>query len=186
MRKWDGYGWSSSEVDGDTELRLEARATHPRSRMQLNARVFCAVPALSRASADPEVESRLILHGSADTRNARGYDPIGEVDFDRFDPGVSPVSVDHIVPVWTVGGDSSRDIARSRKFRKAVRRFEAASDGCAGPADPSSPPQLAPIEPTPLRDAASELCDRLAWHRLVDVSSPAHSPGYSPAYSPNI
>jgi hypothetical protein len=174
MRTWDGYGWSAAAVDGDTALRLDATATHPRSRRQLSTRVFCAVPALSRGrTADPEEEARIV--GSINTSATREAFPIGEVDFARFDPGVCAVSVDHIVPQWTAGGESSRDIARSRAFRKAVRQYAKVPE-VPGADDAAS---VNPSPPQPFREAqasaepATALLEKNGspeWHTLVKAS----------------
>ena len=181
MRTWDGYGWSAAAVDGDTELRLDARATHPRSRRQLSTRVFCAVPALSKGrTADPAVESQLVL-GSIDTSLTRELYPIGEIDFARFDPGVCAVSVDHVGPVWTPGGESSRHIARSRKFRKAVKQYSAAmqhAPECGGEIVQPSPAASFIEESAPAGSLGGLLlheqqaCTKTTdtWQRLVDAS----------------
>jgi hypothetical protein len=113
MQAWDGYGMSPEEVDGDSRMRLDAEATHPRSRLQLSTRVFTAVPDLSRGN-DPDGQ---VLFGGP---RERPCDSLSEHDFDRFVPGVCAAAVEHVVPPWTAGGASSRDISRSSRFQRAL------------------------------------------------------------------
>ena len=175
LRLWDGYGWSAAAVDGDTALRLDAKATHPRSRVQLHTRVFCAVPGLARGQADPETEARVTA--AVDTSATREAFPIGEVDFQRFDPGVRTVHVDNLVPHWTAGGDSSRDIARTRRFRKAVDRFAAATATghlVASAGDDHSPETAAPAVSSSaiMGDACFAVgAGGDAWQRLLAAST---------------
>jgi hypothetical protein len=129
LRPWDGYGWNVGDVESDSHLRLDGQRTRPQSRLQLCSRVFSAAPALCRATGDPALESR--VRQSVDTsciKRAPGV-RVAETDFHRFDPGYCPVPVEHVVPVWTAGGASSRDIARTRRFRKA---FSASSSPSCG------------------------------------------------------
>ena len=121
LRAWDGYGLSSARIDADSDMRLGAVVTHARSRMQLDKRVFTAAPDLSMPSGDAD-DSGLDGDAGLDTRGSRCYKAqVSEADFDRFDPGYSMPSVDHIIPPWTLGGAMSRDIARSGRFKRLLR-----------------------------------------------------------------
>jgi hypothetical protein len=111
---WDGYGMNVNAVDNDTKLRLESEVTHTRTKMQLPKRIFTALPNLAVGTSKPEVEATLI--NPIDTSSVRLCDRLAEKSFDRFDPGVCTVEVDNVVPPWTRGGDSSRDVSRSDEF----------------------------------------------------------------------
>jgi hypothetical protein len=118
LRYWDGYGMAPCDVDGDSQLKHEAKWTNPRSRQQLSTRVFGAAPDLSRGEVMPNIESTLIAGG--DTSYQRQCGRLAEQDWDRFAPNVDVQCVEHIVPQWTWGGDSSRDIARSKDFLETI------------------------------------------------------------------
>ena len=157
LRKWDGYGPSGARVDGDTKLRLEAERTRPRARLQLCSRVFSAAPNLSKARGESGLEARVMTGvDTSCSRRAPGL-RMSEADFDRFDPAVAAVPVEHIVPAWTAGGASSRDIARTKKFRKALGCAEA-DDGTFGAIGGVSGATLA-------ADTSK------SWRRLVSLAS---------------
>lgn len=127
LRLWDGFGMAPGAVSKDTELRLDAAATRGRSKLgrQLATRIFTAAPDLAHGTGDPDRESSM-RHESGNAGAAGVCPPrrqqVSEADFDRFDPGVCARSVDSIVPPWTEGGASSRDIARRRAFQRALHR----------------------------------------------------------------
>jgi hypothetical protein len=171
----DGYGVSPVAV-GIDDMRLGAEQTKHRARNQLCTRVFSASPSLSRGQGEPELEMRMragvstsgINHPSKCDLREDYWVSVSELDFDRFAPGVCAVPVEHIVPKWTHGGSSSRDISRSSGFRRALSRAERSRRRTADPALGDShafggvsgaPGSLA--EPDPR-----------AWRRLVMRASP--------------
>jgi hypothetical protein len=163
LRKWDGYGPSGSRVDGETRLRLDAERTRPRTRLQLCSRVFAAAPNLASARGEPALEARVIV--GADTscsRRAPGL-RVSEADFSRFDPGVCAVPVENVVPAWTAGGSSSRDIARTKRFRRALGRTAVR---CASS---SASPSFGSVSGADVAEAAPSAS---TWRRLVSVASP--------------
>lgn len=134
LRAWDGYGWNVSRIDEDTDMRLGSISTHSKSRMQLNKRVFTAAPDLGLVSAlqdpfegcyddaDEEGDTLGITNGTnIGTRGCNSRADVSETDFNRFDPGYCPPTIDHIISPWVAGGAMSRDIARSRRFQKLLR-----------------------------------------------------------------
>lgn len=110
----DGYGFHGCRVDADSRLKLEAELTNERFKQQLFPRVFGAVPDLAKGRLLPNVESRLI-HG-VDTTSDRQCNRTAEKQLFRPVPCVDVQRVENIVPTWTWGGDSSREIARSPAF----------------------------------------------------------------------
>ena len=113
----NGYGFTTScEVDRDTELRLNGKLTHEKPKTQLFTRSFVAVPDLSKGTAVPNLESRL-MEGD-DTSQVRECHRLSEQDYNRFTP-MLPYLKDtvqnpkNIITPWTFGGDSSRDIMRN-------------------------------------------------------------------------
>jgi len=164
LRKWDGYGPSGSRVEGDTRLRLDAERTRPRARLQLCSRVFSAAPNLASARGEPGLEARVTAGvDTSCSRRAAGL-RVSEADFGRFDPGVCAVPVDNVVPTWTVGGSSSRDIARTRRFRKALGHAEARSASAVASASFGS------VSGASVAEASSPSVT--TWRRLVSVASP--------------
>jgi hypothetical protein len=139
MMTWDGYGMGPGAVECDGRMRGAARTTRQRAKTQLPKRVFFAAPDLAHGGATTEaaveVESRF-LSGGVDTSAVRRCHRLGETQIDRFFPGVCQVDVRHIVPEWTAGGASSRDISRSAAFRTLV----ASGAVGAGPATARRPP----------------------------------------------
>ena len=139
MMTWDGYGMGPGAVECDGRMRGAARTTRQRAKTQLPKRVFFAAPDLAHGGATTEaaveVESRF-LSGGVDTSAVRRCHRLGETQIDRFFPGVCQVDVRHIVPEWTAGGASSRDISRSAAFRDLV----ASGAVGAGPATARRPP----------------------------------------------
>ena len=142
LRAWDGYGWNVARIDTDTRLRMGSIATHSRARMQLNKRVFTAAPDMAMSSALPDpFDDDCFCDGETDgdgdghdgqvgllegtnigTRGCNSRAAISEANYNRFDPGYCPPTVDHIIGPWVAGGAMSRDIARSGKFKKLLRR----------------------------------------------------------------
>jgi hypothetical protein len=107
----DGHG---------TCIRKDA-CMRPRARKQLSTRVFVALPDLAHGGVQDAgmaaAESIAFTSGFADSCLPAPRASLGDVDFDRFDPVLCMPDVKHIVPAWTAGGASSRDIARSLPFR---------------------------------------------------------------------
>ena len=169
MHTWDGYGWNVAEVDRDTRLRLESRNTHPRSKVQLSTRVFVAAPDLAQAGVPPFSDAdaaEVIFPGPRE----HPCESLTEVDYDRFVPGICAIPVDNIVPSWTYGGDSSRDISRSAKFQKALRK------SCGGP-PPLPMPAVAEelwAASTPEIDAADD--NNKCRARLLRATRPSPKP----------
>jgi hypothetical protein len=124
-----GYGLERSVIDGDSQLRMDQQMmTQNGEKTQMNVRTFHAVPNLSRGALLATNESQLVHGGmsTTDTRNCRyECENTVEVDFDRYDPCLmyTPVNVENIVPRWTHGGASSRDITLSDKFQKNMRKL---------------------------------------------------------------
>jgi hypothetical protein len=116
LHRWNGFGIDPAAVDVDSEVKHAREATRPGGRQQLPpGRVFHAVPDLSQpgaafVGADPN---------GIDTSGVR-CEPLAERDFARFDPGVAPVDVAHVVPQW-----------RPTASRDASRVAGAGTSGCA-------------------------------------------------------
>jgi len=122
---WNGFGLDGSIIDGDSEIRA-SKLTNFKERTQMSVRTFTAAPNLRCGVPMPTKESRLIQGGeiTTDARNCRPVDSnVVERDFDRFDPCLldHPVDVKNIVPDWTRGGASSRDIALSQPFQSQMQ-----------------------------------------------------------------
>lgn len=118
LRFMDGHGFAPCDVDNDSRLRQASRWTHSRNRQQLANRVFTAVPDLARGVLYPNIESTLL--SAQDTTLLRQCHRLGEQTWSRFTPNVDVQCADHIIPSWTWGGDSSRDIARSKEFLASI------------------------------------------------------------------
>lgn len=124
LQVWDGFGVAPEVIDCDAMMRM---ATEDASLMgradgrQLSNRVFVAAPSLANKRPDPRHEIAII--SGIDTSDTRRCFRLGEQVVDRFDPGVCPIPVNHVVPPWVAGGVFSRDIGRSEDFQKAVRKF---------------------------------------------------------------
>lgn len=121
LRCFDGYGVAGNLIDMDSEVRNNDRSTRPTiGRQQLCARVFTAAPSLGRGRSIPVVESALI--NGQDTSGERSCSRWAEQPFDTLHPAVCRVPVHHIVPAdgLPATGVSSRDIARSPEFLKAM------------------------------------------------------------------
>ncbi len=126
---WLGFGLDTCHVDDDSRLRQSKdRLTNTRGRQQLSVRTFEAGPDLSRGQQrgvanDDGFGVVGSLRAGMDTSVLKSCSRTTEKDFQRFQPNVCPVGVEHIVPTfWVHGGASSRDIARSEGFLKAVGR----------------------------------------------------------------
>lgn len=118
MHFWDGYGISPCDVEGDSRLKHQAKWTNAKERQQLPKRVFTSAPDLSRGEVHANTESVLI--SGQDTSSLKHCGKLAEVTFDRFVPGVEVQCVESIIPTWTWGGDSSRDITRSKEFLASI------------------------------------------------------------------
>jgi hypothetical protein len=114
LRPWDGYGIDNGRVDVDSHFKNHAIWTNDPSKQQLKTRTFTAVPDLHRGRSMPDRESALI--NGQDTTSNRMCNPITEKQLDVFHPTVLPVCTKHIIPTWTRGGESSREISRSPEF----------------------------------------------------------------------
>ena len=124
LHTWDGYGWNVAGVDDDSRMRLNSVVTHGKSRIQLNNRVFVAAPDFGIAAADPcteceDPDDEPINDGGVSTRGCSRA-RLSETDYNRFDPGYCPPSLENIIPSWAMGGARSRDISRSKRFQKLV------------------------------------------------------------------
>lgn len=178
MHASDGHGLPAAEVDGDSRMRLTAESTHSRTRLQLSTRVFTAAPDLSRGNRGSGAgdgragaDDLAMLVGAL---RQKPCDSLSERDYDRFSPGVCTVGVEHIVPPWTAGGASSREIARSSRFQRALGRSERAAGGWPVP-EPADERSVA--APMPISDASAQAAaegatsgDR-AWRRLFRVGA---------------
>lgn len=156
---WKGFGVDSIIVDADSELR-DMQLTHHGERSQMSVRTFLAAPNLARGAHLPSEESRLIQGGqvTTDARNCRTVDANAvERDFDRFDPCLldNPVSVDNIVPQWTRGGASSRQISLTQPFQKSMQSLRAKEASQSRPVYAATSPQEARATPAPASDAAA-------------------------------
>jgi hypothetical protein len=127
--KWMGYGLERSVIDRDSDLRMDQQMmTQHGEKTQMNVRTFHAVPNLSRGALLAVKESQLV-HGAITTTDARNCrnecENAVELDFDRYDPSLmyTPVNVDNIVPKWTHGGASSRDISLSEAFQNNMQKL---------------------------------------------------------------
>jgi hypothetical protein len=115
---WDGYGIAPCDVEGEGQLNHASAWTNAKERQHLPKRVFTSAPNLARGIIQPNTESVLI--SGEDTSSLRECGRLAERDFDRFVPGVQVQCVEHTVPSWTWGGDSSRDITRSKDFLASI------------------------------------------------------------------
>lgn len=115
LRSWHGYGnVDRSKVDVDSELRNDKIWTNTPYKTPLHTRTFVAVPDLVRGPPKPVTEAKIM--SGVDTTLRYRCDPLSEKQFQVFHPTVMPVCVKHLIPPWTHGGDSSRDINRSPEF----------------------------------------------------------------------
>lgn len=109
-----GYGLDPTFIDVDSRMHTSRdQLTHGRSRQPLASRVFTAAPDFGRGGLVSDVESSLL--SGHDTSVMRECGHVTEVDWNRFDPGVCPSSVENIVNPWPIG-EPSREIARSAAF----------------------------------------------------------------------
>ena len=114
----DGFGLAPCDVDEDSALKHKQTWTNPRYRQQLRTRVFGAIPDLARGAPKPATES--ILISGQDTTYMRQCSRLAEMNWDRFAPNVDVQCEEHVIPEWTWGGDSSRDISRSKEFLQSI------------------------------------------------------------------
>ena len=118
LRYVDGYGVAPCDIDGDSRLRRQTdSARNARERQTLRKRVFGAAPDRSRGLPRPTAESMLVF--GQDTARDRQCQHAAEATWDRFHPCVD---VQHATPIPDdpLTGVSSRDIARSREFLRAI------------------------------------------------------------------
>lgn len=151
---WDGYGLNRGVINGDSEMRMHRLTQHGDRGPSLNVRTFHAVPDVSRGASMPNRESALIYGGisAADQRSERGpHENTIEVDFDRYDPVLieRPRKVDNIVPKWTRGGDSSRNITRTDAYLEKMRQARKLGT-------PNEPPPYAAHDPTTIATSFAE------------------------------
>ena len=118
LRPWTGFGIDKCRVDDDSRLRNDKIWTNTPWKTQWDARTFVAVPNLGRGRPMPTTESRLL--SGQDTTSSRQCGSLSEKQYDVFHPTVLPVCPKHVVPDWTWGGDSSRDINRSPEFMESI------------------------------------------------------------------
>lgn len=114
----DGKGPAPCDIDRDSLLRQGKAWTHAKQRQQLRNRVFTSAPDLARGRGYPTLESALL--SAQDTTIIKQCNRLGEKSFDRFTPNVDVQCVQNIIAPWTWGGDSSRDIARSKEFLQSI------------------------------------------------------------------
>lgn len=116
-----GFGIDPTSVDVDSHLHTARDLlTHGRTRQPLASRVFTAAPDLGRGGLATDVESSLL--SGHDTSAIRQCGPkVTEIDWNRFDPGVFPASVENVVLPWPIG-EPSREIARSAAFLRGLVR----------------------------------------------------------------
>lgn len=117
LRFQQGFGTPvSSAMDDSSKIRDEF-GWNPRGRVQLNTRIYGAVPNLSHGTPNPEQESSL-WHVKYDMVNRE----ITEVDTSRFVPLIQPISQSiqdpkHIVPSeWVNGGEDTRGRLRDPEY----------------------------------------------------------------------
>jgi hypothetical protein len=118
LRPWKGYGIDKCNVDVDSKIKYGKIWTNDPSKTQWDTRTFQAVPNLWRGRPMPVTESRLI--NGQDTTSDRQCGSLSERQFDVFHPTVLPVCAKHIIPEWTWGGQSSRDVNRSPEFLESL------------------------------------------------------------------
>ena len=111
-----GVGYTTScDVDNDSLLRIE-QDKKLRMRNQMFTRTFQAAPDLSRGDVNVVNESK--IQQGANTLGAYNCD---EKPFDVFTPMLpclakSVQDVDHIIPQWQRGGESTRDTIKQKEF----------------------------------------------------------------------
>ena len=111
-----GVGYTTScDVDNDSLLRIE-QDKKLRMRNQMFTRTFQAAPDLSRGDVNVVNESK-IQQGA----NTLGTYNCDEKPFDVFTPMLpclakSVQDVDHIIPQWQRGGESTRDTIKQKEF----------------------------------------------------------------------
>ena len=124
-----GYGLADDcLVDIYSGLRnAPEQLTRDRCRIQLNTRVFQAVPNLRPGIPDSDKEMPLIqgTPGSAgEGVSIPCKKSLSEINYNRFIPLVdclkdSVQNADNIVPPWTNGGVMTRDFVRRQEFNAA-------------------------------------------------------------------
>jgi hypothetical protein len=118
----EGYGYTSGcTVDKDSELRLNSRVTHDRSRQQLCSRTYGGVPNLNKGGLIPNIETR--LKNADDTSDIRNLDKIMEKSFVplSFVPMIDCLSKtiqnpENIIPEWRWGGNDTRQDMVSNEY----------------------------------------------------------------------
>jgi len=121
MKTWSGGpGIMRSEIDIDSFLRNEQSVESDPRPQQLRTRLFTGVPDRRRGKFRPGVEIRL-QKGRATSmpRHESEVDPT-EQQFNVFHPTVKMPPTKHVIPPWTRGGTSSRDVNRSPAFLKSI------------------------------------------------------------------
>lgn len=111
-----GVGYTTAcDVDNDSLLRIE-QDKKLRMRNQMFTRTFQAAPDLSRGDVNVVNESK--IQQGANTLGAYNCD---EKPFDVFTPMLpclakSVQDVEHIIPQWQRGGESTRDTIKQKEF----------------------------------------------------------------------
>lgn len=109
----------AASIDSDSSMRYPVGgSTHDHTRQSLGTRVFGSVPNMGRGGLNAGVESKLLLSGDSGTSRVCVH-RLAEVDYNRFDPVVRQVPVEHIVLPYPAGVPS-RDISRSDGFLHQV------------------------------------------------------------------
>ena len=122
LRFRDGFGnVNACTVDGDSDLRNNAKMTNFREKEQLCTRWYQAGPNIGKGGLIPNVESR--LRNAEDTSDIRECDRLAERNFDRFIPMLgcladSIQNPNNIILPFERGGKFTRDYVRDDEYLK--------------------------------------------------------------------
>jgi hypothetical protein len=115
LRFSDGAGAPKGGIDVESQIRNGAE-WHARGRRQLQARVYHAVPDMSRGKIQDDTQK--IGDVTHDRMTA-----LSGVTVDRFEPvgdaHRDAQNADHIVPSWTRSGDDTRQATRTLAYVSA-------------------------------------------------------------------
>lgn len=117
LRIRDGYGViNPCNIDKDSTLRIDRDLIRDRSRTQMLARTFQAVPNLSRGNVNVDNESK-IQQGN-DTWNTFNCD---EQQLNVFTPMIPCLAnniqnPNNIIEKWARGGETTRDTIKQQEF----------------------------------------------------------------------
>lgn len=118
MQIRDGYGFTNAcRVDMDSKVRNNFEMTD-KGKQQLFTRTFQGGPNVNKGGFEPEIDAKL-TQGAFSTRKD-ACDVLSERSFDRFEPMSEAMlqniqNVDNIVPTWTWGGVSTREVNAHKK-----------------------------------------------------------------------